>query len=320
MASASANVEANADDSVRSSTRRQTAAGHKSGESDERGERGAHQDLFDYRHLIIPSDEQVEHLLVDEAQDLHQIELLALARFACQSLTVVADPSQKIYKTTFSWASIGLSFHADNSRTLRENFRSTRQIVTLALPLRPPEEGEAVQLDELPPAVRNGPLPTLYVAADRQQEDALLVRLLRQLTLEQPTWTIGVLGRTWRQLNDWQRLLGNVLAAGIKLVSLHSAKGLEFDAVVIPRLMEGIIPTAPHSYHGDALQDAQEAAQDGAEHYAYEQRLLYVALTRARQQVLLMTSGVPSRFLSLLAPNTFQQVTVRGPASAISSQ
>lgn len=91
---------------------------------------------------------------------------------------------------------------------------------------------------------------------------------------------------------------------GVELLTLHRAKGLEWDAVFLPLLEEGSLPV------GHALQD--EAA------LAEERRLLYVGITRARRD-LVMTwarqrpsqTGRPkaqkmSRFLAPLVP--------RGPA------
>jgi DNA helicase-2/ATP-dependent DNA helicase PcrA len=66
---------------------------------------------------------------------------------------------------------------------------------------------------------------------------------------------------------------------GVHLLTLHRAKGLEFDAVFIPRLDEGELPIR----RGDVEE---------------ERRLLYVGITRARQHLTLTwSSAKPSRFL-----------------------
>jgi DNA helicase-2/ATP-dependent DNA helicase PcrA len=65
---------------------------------------------------------------------------------------------------------------------------------------------------------------------------------------------------------------------GVHLLTLHRAKGLEFDAVFIPRLEEGELPIR----RGDEDE---------------ERRLLYVGMTRARKYLFLTWSGKPSRFL-----------------------
>jgi DNA helicase-2/ATP-dependent DNA helicase PcrA len=62
----------------------------------------------------------------------------------------------------------------------------------------------------------------------------------------------------------------------LQLMTVHSAKGLEFDAVFITGLEEGLFP------HENSLSDT-----DGLEE---ERRLMYVAITRARQRLYLSFS------------------------------
>jgi DNA helicase-2/ATP-dependent DNA helicase PcrA len=84
---------------------------------------------------------------------------------------------------------------------------------------------------------------------------------------------------------------------GVTVASLHAAKGLEWDVVFLPGLTEGNLPIV-HAGTEDAV--------------AEERRLLYVGVTRARQQVLLSwaaarapggrRSRLPSRFLGGMRP------------------
>jgi DNA helicase II / ATP-dependent DNA helicase PcrA len=92
----------------------------------------------------------------------------------------------------------------------------------------------------------------------------------------------------------------------VQLMTVHSAKGLEFDAVFITGIEEGLFP------HENSLSDA-----DGIEE---ERRLMYVAITRARKRLYLSFSqtrmlhgqtryNVKSRFVDELPENTLKWLT-----------
>jgi DNA helicase-2/ATP-dependent DNA helicase PcrA len=80
---------------------------------------------------------------------------------------------------------------------------------------------------------------------------------------------------------------------GVHLLTLHRSKGLEFDAVFIPRLEEGELPIR----RGDVDE---------------ERRLLYVGITRARKHLVLTWSGKPSRFLEELGSKQIARNPVAG--------
>jgi ATP-dependent DNA helicase UvrD/PcrA len=81
---------------------------------------------------------------------------------------------------------------------------------------------------------------------------------------------------------------GGVAANGVNLLTLHRAKGLEFEAVFIPRLQEKELPSK------------QARTPD---EIAEERRLLYVGMTRAKRVLWLTWSGKRSRFLQELGVN-----------------
>ena len=66
-------------------------------------------------------------------------------------------------------------------------------------------------------------------------------------------------------------------------MTIHLAKGLEFDTVFIAGCNEGLLPHQM-SYHN------QEEIEE-------ERRLMYVAMTRARKELYLNFYNIPSRFL-----------------------
>jgi DNA helicase-2/ATP-dependent DNA helicase PcrA len=74
---------------------------------------------------------------------------------------------------------------------------------------------------------------------------------------------------------------GETAGRGVHLLTLHRAKGLEWDAVLLPHVEEGELPVR--------RSDVDE-----------ERRLFYVGLTRAKRHVLVTWEGRPSRFLDEL--------------------
>ena len=84
---------------------------------------------------------------------------------------------------------------------------------------------------------------------------------------------------------------------GVRIMTMHACKGLEFDNVFLPALNEGIIPVRRCRTPAD---------------FEEERRLLYVAMTRARRHLeLLYVRGTrdnprpPSRFLSVYGVRSF---------------
>jgi DNA helicase-2/ATP-dependent DNA helicase PcrA len=99
----------------------------------------------------------------------------------------------------------------------------------------------------------------------------------------------------------------------VQLMTVHSAKGLEFDAVFITGLEEGLFP------HENALTALSTSGSEGLEE---ERRLMYVAITRARQRLYLSFSqtrmlhgqtryNVKSRFFDELPEGALKWVTPR---------
>ena len=66
-------------------------------------------------------------------------------------------------------------------------------------------------------------------------------------------------------------------------MTLHGAKGLEFPAVILCGVKKGVIPLE----NGKQPVDLEE-----------ERRLFYVGMTRAKEELVLVTSSEPSPFLS----------------------
>ncbi len=247
----------------------------------------------------IPRDLRPTHILVDEAQDLTVMQLKAIARLALRSLTIAADKGQSIYQRNFSWAQLGINIRG-RSRSLSQSFRSTRQIIRLANSLQRHDPLVLKRDEEFVPAAEpdiDGPMPELYMAPTLVAQMKQVVDWVVQRRRAFPDDTIGVIVRSRRFANDYAEALNevgitpqilkeeegaDVVSPGVKLVTFHSAKGLEFDHVAVTGLRNGTVPARPPREVGD---------EDIEQHLATERRKVYVAMTRARLTLALFSVG-----------------------------
>lgn len=152
--------------------------------------------------------------------------------------------------------------------------------------------------------------------------------LLPPDTLFRESAAFMALVRAYKEQGSWEALLDWVLfrqdldlvrehAEQVQIMTLHAAKGLEFRAVFLPALEEGLLPffgagALFHPEHAE-LQTLTTASENIAE----ERRLLYVGLTRAQDAVFVSHAeqrtlygqtlqSAPSRFLEAL-PDLFQR-------------
>ena len=77
-----------------------------------------------------------------------------------------------------------------------------------------------------------------------------------------------------------QQTQSNILDERVTLMSLHTAKGTEFDVVIILGMEDGVFPTIWHWKSEEGQKDRLEE----------ERRLFYVAMTRAKKRLYLSTS------------------------------
>ena len=142
-------------------------------------------------------------------------------------------------------------------------------------------------LTSVPPAARGA-------VRERWESLAAIAGLADDLAAARPTATLAEFAAELIERED----TGHApVAAAVTLATMHAAKGLEWDAVLIPGLVEGIMPIV-HARTAEAIEE--------------ERRLLYVAVTRARVRLVLSwaparTPGAEasrqrSRFLAALFP------------------
>lgn len=256
------------------------------------------QDLLEKGTLTSPYDAVV----VDEVQDLRAQELRLLARLAPSSLMLVGDAGQRIYAGATSLSALGIATRG-RSHTLRINYRTTEQIRRFADGILGDHVDDLDDGTESRKGTRSllkGPAPNVHGFATTEEQDAFLVAQISQCLNEQLSpEEIALFVRTNRQLDDLeQRLrasglatsrLGRKLKPGLRLGTMHRAKGLEFKVVFVVDASARNLPLA-------AVLRAEDPADRKSAEEA-ERRLFYVSLTRARDEAFITYVGEPSPFL-----------------------
>lgn len=231
-----------------------------------------------------------KHVIIDEGQDLSPEMIRSLTKAVPRdgSITFFGDVAQQIYGRGMSWRDAGLV--ARDVWQFQQNYRNTLSIAQLGLAISkmPYYAGEPDMVVPIFPTA-DGPKPALVSFDDENTEMQFIAALAKARS---STRSVAILLRTHahiKKLRDYLPATATALKeessdwsadTGLYFGTYHSAKGLEFEVVLLPFLAEGELPSKE-----DIETDGEEEslAQDG--------RLLYVGVTRAKAEVILTHTG-----------------------------
>jgi superfamily I DNA/RNA helicase len=251
-------------------------------------------------------------VIVDEAQDMGP-QAFRLLRHVVppgeNDLFIVGDGHQRIYgRNKVILSKCGIDIRG-RSRKLRVNYRTTEEIRRSAVALL-----EGCTVDDLeggvdtqqgykslthgePPAHRHFP-------SAAEQADAIEQLIKTWLAEDTHAASICIVARTNAELEDIAGRLqvraiatqqirveeaDSGAATAVRLATMHRAKGLEFDRVIVASVNQELVPLQAASETEDPIERAT--------HELEERALLYVALTRARKTARLLSYGQASEFL-----------------------
>lgn len=229
-----------------------------------------------------------------------------------QSL-MVGDGHQRIYGRVASLSRAGINVRGGRTRRLKLNYRTTQRIRGWAVALL-----SGMHVDDLDEgedtlkgyySLRQGSEPTFAHWGTEGEEADFVVQQLRawiDAGKDDPAFSLSSLclvARHRRQLETRYKPLleqagiaarlvtkdENRLGEGVRLATMHRVKGLEFPKVMIVGVQDGEVPT-PRKRLSDDVSRLQ--------HEESERRLLFVAATRARDDLVVTGFGGECRFLS----------------------
>jgi superfamily I DNA/RNA helicase len=254
----------------------------------------------------IPDAFRRRFVLVDEFQDLSDLELrilLGVPRAGRNSLFLTGDFAQKLYAKQLDLGAVGLGRDSRVMRSIRKNYRNSRQILRAAdrlLTCWPGATANDADIEVLRPefATRETSKPAAYRAEDpvlaawRDVAEAIsehrlpsqAVCVISANTLKYPVEEIleaSPEGLATRALTEWS---SDDELRSVPVADITSVKGFEFKVVFILGLEQGSFP-ASGRHAEEVWRDAQR---------------LYVAITRGMNEVRMYHRGKPSVMLEAM--------------------
>lgn len=250
-------------------------------------------------------------VVVDEAQDLDPavIRLLFAMCKATNRFFITADANQSIYTGSFRWTAVheALKFTGGRTTNLRTNYRSTQQISMTAQAYLAEGALETEPVESL--HIYQGALPLVYKARSQQEEFEVLANFLPTTARGNhlPLSACAVLCPTKERGREFaEELIQRGVQAqfmareqldltfrGVKVLTLHSAKGLEFPLVALA------------GFKGSRFDHPSELVQpeEQEETLRRNKRILFVGMTRAMHMLLfIVPANTSSPLLTTFNP------------------
>lgn len=279
------------------------------------------QNIIDFQDMAQMALKQAEkyvvkkytHIIIDESQDLTRVQLEFIKKLYMDkeysTLLFVSDNAQSIYPQSWlvkgrSFTSIGLDMKG-KSTSLSKNYRTTTQIAQAAYSLIEGDINIVGDDNFVKPSLidKQGVYPVYSGFQNKEKEADFIVDTIKnQLKDNYDYKDIAVIAKLKNQLSEikvylqknnipYKELSNNeemdFNENSIKLLTMHSIKGLEFKVVMIIGLNDKNIP----------LRSVANEFEDSDIVESRDRKLLYVGMTRATEQLFLTSDGTPSKFI-----------------------
>ena len=250
-----------------------------------------------------------DHVLVDEAQDLSPCRLQLLRSLVApgmNDLFLAEDSHQRIYGQRIVLSRYGINI-VGRSRRLTLNYRTTQQNLRYALNILSGEQytdlADESETTTGYRSARRGPKPTVIAAVSLTDQYDKVAEIVRAwIDAGMTPESIGILVPTRKGAESLPRALGDrdLTVAFVDrdsagppktpvVMTMHRAKGMEFAKAILVGVGNKALP---RGYLIDAVPE-----EDRADVLRRERSLLYVAATRARDELVVVYVGEPSELL-----------------------
>lgn len=250
------------------------------------------------------------HIIIDESQDLTKVQLDFLKCIYQEkkysSIMFVADNTQSIY--SHSWLGKGRPYTtigydmSGRARMLTKNYRTTTEISKAAYSLIEHDENIKNNVDFVQPSLidRHGHPPIYRFFQNSQQQLDFIIEEIGKLNHDYSYSEICIVAKEKRLIEsvgiglEKAGISCEILNASqpdfasdtVKMVTMHSIKGLEFKVIFLIDLSDGIIPN-------DRMYDLDDEDTLISE----ERKLFYVGMTRANELLYMSSVRKPSMFI-----------------------
>jgi superfamily I DNA/RNA helicase len=253
------------------------------------------------------------HILIDESQDLTRVQLEFLKALynekVYSSIIFISDVAQSIYPQAWliknrSFTTLGFDM-TGKSNSLSKNYRTTTQIAQAAFSLINNDKDLMEDDNFVKPNLidKQGEYPVYKNFKNKNEEGLYIANLITgNLIKNYDLKDIVIIARIKNQLKELKEILKkhnipssifdgsdefNFGDESIKLVTMHSIKGLEFKVVIIAGLNSKVMPLCSEKNEFDDIEMLESR----------ERKLLYVGMTRATEKLFITSDISPSKFV-----------------------
>ena len=262
---------------------------------------------------ISKAEASYDFLVIDEVQDITNVELrLALTKLKDKrQFLLCGDSHQIVHPNLFSWSKVKSLFYGDTAsggspvseiRVLKANYRNTKSVTDLANRLLLVKQSRFGSIDK----ESNFLVQSVSTATGRVD-----------LVPDQPEIRAEIDAKTRRStryaivvLRDEDKLAARTAFSTPLVFSVHEAKGLEYENVILFNLVSSAAREYRECTHGVSAADitgdltyarARDKTDKSLDAYKFYINALYVAMTRAVKSLIIVENDLEHPLWDLLA-------------------